>query len=209
MSFQISNLHNKRMRAPIHQSRLLPSNSGLRNIQLRHNNRMIRRPAHRPIPPLGRRESRTMKDEFPSLGIPGRTTLQSFDIGAVAEFRLGITSNSLPGTDFGKPVFSLLGVALLSDSGFEHLRMHHTEKRKSVLFTYLREREKEKEKVHLLRTHIITQITRNIPILLIPTQAIRPATQCLRPRQSQLITFRTRQIRLFDLAEQDMVFQEG
>lgn len=143
MSFQISNLHNKRMRTPIHQSRLLPSYGGLRNIQLRHNNRMIRRPAHRPIPPLGRRESRTMKDEFPSLGIPGRTTLQSFDIGAVAEFRLGITSNSLPGTDFGKPVFSLLGVALLSDSGFEHLRMHHTEKRKSVLFTYL---EKERER---------------------------------------------------------------
>lgn len=82
-----------------------------------------------------------MKDEFPSFGIPGRTTLQSFDIGAVAEFRLGITSNSLPGTDFGKPVFSLLGVALLSDSGFEHLRMHHTEEKESVLFTYL-ERER-------------------------------------------------------------------
>lgn len=147
MSSQISNLHNKRMRTPIHQSRLLPSYSGLRNIQLRHNNRMIRRPAQRPIPPLGCRESRTMKDEFPSLGIPGRTTLQSFDIGAVAEFRLGITSNSLPGADFGKPVFSLLGVALLSDSGFEHLRMHHTEKRMSTCIIHLsRERKRKRKK---------------------------------------------------------------
>lgn len=87
-----------------------------------------------------------MKDEFPSLGIPGRTTLQSFDIGAVAEFRLGITSNSLPGTDFGKPVFSLLGVALLSDSGFEHLRMHHTKKMMSTYIIHLSKIKRERER---------------------------------------------------------------
>lgn len=88
-----------------------------------------------------------MKDEFPSLGIPGRATLQSFDIGAVAEFRLGITSNSLPGTDFGKPVFSLLGVALLSDSGFEHLRMHHTEKRNQY-YSPIEKKEREKKSTY-------------------------------------------------------------
>ena len=91
--------------------------------QLRHNDRIVRRPAQRADPPLGGSQVRRMDREGPILRIPRRRCLQAPHVRPVAELRLRVAANDLVVFRLVEEKLVLLGSALVPQRDQEHRRV--------------------------------------------------------------------------------------